>query len=128
MRLFVTGAPGNKYDTQILEKSLRLSFHPIFNEKTEETQRQEGTKPKVTQEMCAQARPDLPVPNLEDTGFLFFFFFSCHHLAPVGLNAAIIYYFCKKEEAWEPVCFPSPPGGLFLLALHENGQAVGSAG
>ena len=75
MRLFVTGAPGNKYDTQILEKSLRLSFHPIFNEKTEETQRQEGTKPKVTQEMCAQARPDLPVPNLEDTGFLFFFFF-----------------------------------------------------
>ena len=67
-------------------------------------------------------------PTWKILGFFFFSFSSCHHLAPVGLNAAIIYYFCKKEEAWEPVCFPSPPVGLFLLALHENGQAVGSAG
>ena len=55
-------------------KELEIEFSPSINEKTEETQRQEGIKPKVTQEMCAQARPDLPVPNLEDTGFLFFFF------------------------------------------------------
>lgn len=79
--------------------------------------------------MCAQARPNLPVQSLEDTGFVWFFFFlPCHHLAPVGLNAVIIYYFCKKEGVWEPECFLTPPGGLFLLALHENGQAVGSAG
>ena len=60
--------------------------------------------------------------------FGFFFFLPCHHLAPVGLNAVIIYYFCKKEGAWEAECFLTPPGGLFFLALHENGQAVGSAG
>lgn len=72
-------------------------------------------------------KPDLisQSPRWKILGFFLFSFSSCHHLAPVGLNAAIIYYFCKKEEAWEPVCFP---GGLFLLALHENGQAVGSTG
>ena len=50
-------------------------------------------------------KPDLisQSPPWKILGFFFSSFSSCHHLAPVGLNAAIIYYFCKKEEAWEPV-------------------------
>lgn len=81
--------------------------------------------PKVTKQMCAQTRPNLPVQGSEDT------FFVCLFLVIIKLqSSSMLLSFiiaARKEEAPESV-FSSPPGGLFLLALHENGQAVGSAG
>lgn len=86
-----------------IDFSPNISFH-LTNEKTEETQRQEGTKPKVTQETCTQASPDLPVPSLEDTGFLLFFLFLLVITWPQSVLMLLSFIISARKKRFGSLC------------------------
>lgn len=104
-----------KTSAHILGRNFRFISRPPFPILLKRKQKRPETGshvPKITKKCVPKPRLS---PGLRR---------SC--ISFVSLDAVIIYYFRKKQEAQDRVCFPIPAGGLFLLALHENSQALGA--